>query len=245
MDQIKKAAELIRKSKHTTVFTGAGISVESGIPAFRGPGGLWTKYDPKVLELSYFHSNTKESWTLIKEVFYDFFGQGKPNGAHIAIAKLEQMGYVKTVITQNIDNLHQEAGSKKVYEYHGTSKYLVCEKCGARYDVSDVNLNSLPPLCDCGYYLKPDFIFFGEGIPEKAALGSENEARIADVFLVIGTTGEVMPACMIPYKAKENNAKIIEINPETSSFTKYITDIHLKGKAVEIMNALYNEIVGK
>ncbi|MBN2681789.1 MAG: NAD-dependent deacylase [Bacteroidales bacterium] len=239
MELINKAAQIIKNSKHTTVFTGAGISVESGIPPFRGEGGLWEKYDPKLLDLRYFYAYPQESWTVIKEVFYDFFGKAKPNPAHFAIAEMEKTGIVKAVITQNIDNLHQEAGSKNVFEYHGNSKTLVCMECDEKYSVNENLLKKLPPQCKkCGGLLKPDFIFFGEGIPEHAAKMSALEAETADVFIVIGTTGEVMPACMLPYRAKENGATIIEINPSKSSFTESITDIYLPGKAGEILPLL-------
>ncbi|MCK5822621.1 MAG: NAD-dependent deacylase, partial [Bacteroidales bacterium] len=212
-DKIELAAQLLKNSKHTTAFTGAGISVESGIPPFRGAAGLWSKYDPIVLDIDYFHSHHKESWIKIKEIFYDFFGKAKPNAAHISIANLEKKGLIKSVITQNIDNLHQEAGSKTVYEFHGNSQKLICTKCNKVVDVKKNNLDNLPPKCSvCGSVLKPDFVFFGEQIPEYANTMSQNEAQNAEVFLVIGTTGEIMPASLIPHTAKQNGAKIIEIN---------------------------------
>lgn len=241
--KIKEAAKIIRNAKHVTAFTGAGISVESGIPPFRGENGLWSKYDPKVLELSYFHSNPKDAWKIIRELFYDFFGKASPNEAHYFLAKLENAGMLKAVITQNIDNLHQEAGSKTVYEFHGTAQYMVCTSCDFRGHSSEVNLKKIPVKCPkCKALIKPDFIFFGEGIPELALEKSSLEAEIADVFIVIGTTGEVMPACMIPPAAARNGAKIIEINPEASSYTNRITDIFLRGKATEVAKELTKEL---
>ena len=130
---LKQAAELIRNAKHVTAFTGAGISVESGIPTFRGENGLWNRFDPIFLDLDYFHQNPLTSWKLIKEIFYDFFGKAEPNLAHFALAKMEKMGFLNSIITQNIDDLHQKAGSKKVWEFHGTSKKLICEKCRTKY----------------------------------------------------------------------------------------------------------------
>ncbi|RLD63129.1 MAG: RNA polymerase subunit sigma [Bacteroidetes bacterium] len=238
-DKIKLAAQLIQNSKHTTAFTGAGVSVESGIPPFRGENGLWSKYDPIVLDIDYFHSHPKESWIKIKEIFYDFFGQAKPNAAHYSLANLENNGLLKSVITQNIDNLHQEAGSKTIYEFHGNSQKLICTKCNKIFDVKEINLDNLPPKCsDCGGVLKPDFVFFGEQIPEYANTMSQNEAQNAEVFLVIGTTGEIMPASIIPHTAKQNGAKIIEINTQPSNYTNSITDIFLQGKATEIMKKI-------
>jgi NAD-dependent deacetylase len=241
---IEKAAELIKNSKYTTAFTGAGISVESGIPPFRGPQGLWSKYNPIVLDIDYFKSNPLESWKVIKEIFYDFFGKAKPNAGHIALARLEKAGYIKNIITQNIDNLHQEAGSQTVYEFHGNSHTLVCTGCGKHYSINQIDLNDLPVLCSgCGGLVKPDFIFFGEGIPPSAYQASIEAANSADVFLVIGTTGEIMPASQIPYLAKQNGAKIIEINTEPSNYTGTITDVFLKGKAGNLIPQLAGTIL--
>ena len=234
-----KAADIIRKANRVTGFTGAGISVESGIPPFRGSGGLWEKYDPYFIEIQFFIENPAESWRLIREVFYDFMGNAKPNLAHKGLAILEKEGMLNTIITQNIDNLHQEAGSQEVYEFHGNTKYLVCLECGASYPVSSIDMNSLPPLCKiCGGLLKPDFIFFGEGIPEKPYTKALFEAEHSDVFIVIGTTGEIMPAAMIPGLAKRNGAKIIEINPRPSNYTHQITDVFLKADGTEAMQKL-------
>lgn len=237
------AAEIIAKSNHLVAFTGAGISVESGIPPFRGSEGLWSKYDPIVLELGYFHQNPRESWEVIKEIFYDFFGKAKPNRAHLALAKLEAMGLLKCVITQNIDNLHQAAGNTVVHEFHGNSQKLICTSCARHYEVVELIFDVLPPLClDCNSLIKPDFIFFGEGIPPAAHNASVKAAREADVLLVIGSTGEVMPANQIPSLAKQTGAKIIEVNPESSRYTDFVTDIHLKGKAGDVMRELLEQI---
>ena len=162
MNPIKKASELIRGAKHVTAFCGAGISVESGIPPFRGENGLWSRYDPRFLELSYFIQHPEESWELIKEIFFDFFGRAKPNNAHYALARMEEAGCIQAVITQNIDNLHFEAGSRNVFEFHGTAQYLVCLDCGKKTKVSEFDLMKLPPECpSCSGLVKPNFIFFG------------------------------------------------------------------------------------
>jgi NAD-dependent deacetylase len=239
----KLAAEAIKNANRVCVFTGAGISVESGIPPFRGKDGLWSKYDPAFLNITYFHQRPKESWILIKEIFYDFFGQAKPNAAHYALAALERNGLMQATITQNIDNLHYEAGSKTVYEFHGTSQYLVCEKCGKRYHMWEIDLNNLPPSCkSCKHVLKPDFVFFGEPIPQQTNSLSFHEAEVADVFLLIGTTGEIMPASMIPHIAKRKGATIIEVNPKESNYTGDITDVFIKAKATEAMTQLVQEL---
>ncbi len=236
---IEKAAQIIKSSRHTCAFTGAGISTESGIPPFRGKDGLWSKFDPIFLDINYFHRRPEESWKLIKQIFYDFFGKARPNPAHYALAELEKRGFVKTVITQNIDNLHQEAGSRNVIEFHGNSRFLVCEGCGEKILVKKEILNVIPPLCSkCGGLLKPDFVFFGEPIPSSASRDSFREAEISDVFLVVGTTGQIQPASSIPYLAKERGAKIIEVNIESSAYTSTITDVFLRGKASELLQKL-------
>lgn len=242
---IKKAASIIKKSKNTIIFTGAGISVESGIPPFRGENGLWSQYDPSFIELGYFHNHPQKSWEMIKKIFYDFIGKAKPNPAHIAIAELEKHGYIKIVITQNIDNLHQEAGCKTVYEFHGTTRNLLCLKCGKKYPSTQISLEKLPPYCpECHGLLKPDFVFFSEQIPLKVSELSFAAAEKAEVMLLVGTTGEVMPASFLPYTAKEkNNATIIEINPSDSAYTHKITDIYLQGRAGEILPELVRIIL--
>lgn len=242
-NSIALAAKAIKNSKYMVAFTGAGVSVESGIPPFRGADGLWSKYDPQVLDLNYFLYNPYESWVVIKEIFYDFFGKARPNPAHIALAELEKKGVLKEVITQNIDNLHQEAGNAIVHEFHGNSQKLICTKCRTHFGVNEVNLDKLPVDCPtCGSLLKPDFIFFGEGIPMDAYSGSKKAAEKSDVFLIIGSTGEVSPANQIPMLAKQTGSLLIEINPEPSRYTNYITDIYLPGKAGEIMTRLITVI---
>lgn len=241
-DSYQKAAELLLGSSYTVCFSGAGISVESGIPPFRGEDGLWSKYNPNILDLDRFYASPAPSWKVIKEVFYDFFGSAKPNKAHKILGKLEQENLLKEIITQNIDNLHQEGGAKVVHEFHGNSQRLKCTKCGREYTPDDDILAELPPKCTCGGVLKPDFIFFGEMIPQDALKASYYAAEHADVFIIVGSTGEVYPASQIPVLASQNGAKIIEINISTSLFTNQITDILLLGKASEVMDKLYKTI---
>ncbi|MBR9977310.1 MAG: NAD-dependent deacylase [Bacteroidetes bacterium] len=239
---IASAARHIRNARHVTAFTGAGISVESGVPPFRGAEGLWSRYDPECLDLTYFRRHPEDSWRVIREIFYDFFAQCRPNDAHIALAALERAGMLRAVITQNIDNLHQEAGSSNVIEFHGNARRLFCSTCDTHLPAEGVNLAELPPRCLCGNVYKPDFIFFGEMIPEDASVRAFREAELADVFLLIGTTGEVMPACLVPEEAKQRGAFIIEVNTEASNYTRRITDVFLRGKATVIMRALLAEL---
>ena len=238
-----RAAQVIKSSKRCVAFTGAGISVESGIPPFRGENGLWNKYDPKTFDIQYFYDHTKQSWEVIRKIFYDLFGKVRPNAAHYALAELEAGTLLSSVITQNVDNLHFDAGSKIVHEFHGSLKTLVCLNCRAKYKISEIDLNILPPVCKkCDGILKPDVIFFGEAIPEPASINAFGETRKADCFILIGTTGTVAPANTIPLAAKSNGAGIIEINPHRSEYTALVTDIFLEEKATTAMEKLMEEI---
>ncbi len=237
--KIKEAVEIIRKAKYAVAFTGAGISVESGIPPFRGENGLWNTTDPIFLEIEFFNKKPLQSWLKIKEIFYDKLGDAEPNIAHETLAKMEKRSFLETVITQNIDHLHQKAGSKYVYELHGTYKQLICTECSSEYDMSFANLDYLPPTCFvCKGILKPDIVFFNEPIPHFAKKRSFEEAEKADVLLIIGTNAEVLPAAKIPDIAKENGAKIIEINIKPSHYTNTVTDIFLEMKATEAMKEI-------
>ena len=243
INNYKKAADIIKNSKFPVAFTGAGISVESGIPPFRGPTGLWSKYDPKILDINFFIQNPAESWKYIKEIFYDYMGNTQPNDAHKFLAWLENIGKLRGVITQNIDNLHQKAGSKNVIEFHGTASQMECIECKRKFPSDSISLENLPPLCpECQGILKPDFVFFGEPIPPKAFEESIRLCENADCLIVIGTTGEIMPASQLPILAKQNGAKIIEINIEPSNYTNTITDIFLQDKATVASNKLKKEL---
>lgn len=224
---IQEAMEIIKESRHLVAYTGAGISVESGVPPFRGPDGLWSSYDPKYLELAYFHQHPEDCWRILKEIFYEHFAKAEPNDAHRVLARLERRGLLKAVITQNIDNLHQIAGSQKVIEFHGNTRDLVCLSCGATIAADPDILGILPPKCTCGGVLKPDCVFFGEEIPQRAWLESRREIEAADVVIVVGSTGEVYPAASLPHQAAGNGARIVEINPEDSNFTHTITDVFI------------------
>ena len=240
---IKQAADAIRKASRVIAFTGAGISVESGIPPYRGPGGLWEKHDARKLDISYFRRNPGDAWQVISEIFYSHFSEAEPNKAHLALAQMEAYGNLQGVITQNIDNLHQKAGSLRVIEFHGNSQRLVCPRCAYRTEVTRQVLASIPPKCpECDDILKPDFVFFGEPIPIKAYQSASQETRLADIWLIIGTTGEVFPAAALPFEAKQNGKTIIEINIEPSNFTHQITDYFLQGSAAVVTHDLWRMI---
>lgn len=240
---ITEAAEKIIHARHLVAFTGAGISVESGIPSFRGEDGLWNRYDPKTLEIEYFIQHPELCWPVIKEIFYTHFNKALPNAAHRLLARLEEKGILKATITQNIDSLHQQAGSKTVHCFHGNSARLTCLKCGTFYPANNEFLSQAVPHClQCNGILKPDFIFFGEAIPGKAYQLSFEAARQCDVMLIIGTTGEVYPAALIPQEAKGHGAFIIEINPLQSNFSFQTTLLQIPMKAGEAAQAIASHL---
>lgn len=235
-EQIIFVSEMLLKSTHSVAFTGAGISAESGIPVFRGKDGLWEKYNPKALDLEYFYAKPKASWEVIKDVFYKFLINIKPNAAHYSLAEWERMNVLHAIITQNIDNLHQKAGNKNVFEFHGSAARLICTSCLKQYTALEISLEVLPPLCvKCKGLLKPDFIFFGEPITEEAYQSSMKALQNCQLMLIIGTSGEVSPANSLPYLAKENGALIVEINKDKSLYSNSLSDIIINGNATEIL----------
>ncbi len=236
------AARFVVNARFLGAMTGAGISVESGIPPFRGENGLWSKYDPGLFDISYFKSSPVESWRLLKKLFYETFQSAKPNEAHYVLARLEEEGLLKSLITQNIDSLHHIAGSRNVVEYHGNTRELICTTCKKRTEATPQKIEELPPLCECGGVLKPNIVFFGEEISLSALLKVQKAANFTDVLLVVGTTGEVFPASFIPFEVKKRDARIIEINVKPSRYTEEITDIFLQGKASEVLYELEKEV---
>jgi len=238
---INQAAEMIYKSEMTLALTGAGISVESGIPDFRSQGGLWSKYDPAEYgTITAFRENPAKVWEMLREM-EAVVSKAKPNSAHIGMGELERLGFLHCIITQNIDNLHQAGGAKNVIEYHGNSSTLSCLQCGSKYS-GEEKRGEYPPLCMCKNILKPDVIFFGEAIPVQALNRSFHLASSAQALMVVGTSAVVSPANTIPAIAKQNGAKIIEINKERTHLTDHVTDILLHGGAGEMITALVMEI---
>ena len=243
-DLIQRTAQAISHSRKVVAFTGAGISVESGIPDFRGAGGLWEKFDPaEYATIDAFRANPKKVWAMLKEMG-DLLESSRPNPAHQALARLEEAGHLRSVITQNIDHLHQDAGNKRVIEYHGSHKNLVSMSCGRHYRKEEVKLESLPPLCHCYGVLKPTVVFFGEPIPWDAHLQALEEARDCEVMLVIGTSAVVSPACDIPVLAKKGGATLVEVNLEETQLTHDVSDWILKGSAGRIMQSVMDHVTG-
>jgi NAD-dependent deacetylase len=215
--------------------------VESGIPDFRSAGGLWERYDPREYgTIDAFLANPEKVWEMLYEMS-EIIRRARPNRAHLGLARLQRMGLLHTIITQNIDNLHQEAGAMRVIEYHGNARTLSCMCCDSRYS-ADALSGELPPTCGCGRILKPDVVFFGEPIPETPLSDSYRLASWCQILLVVGTSAEVMPANTIPYAAKMAKAKIIEINIEPTVLTESLTDLFLEGKASEVITRLVREV---
>jgi len=241
-EQLKSAAQRVRAGQ-TVVLTGAGISVASGIMPFRGKGGLWEKYDPEEMaSLEGFRRNPQKAWVMHKEVL-EVVEKALPNPAHLSLAEMEKKGYISSIITQNIDGLHQKAGSRKVIEFHGNVRNLVCLGCEALYPAREIELKVLPPLCSrCRGVLKPAAVFFGEPIPQEALREAHREVKRCRVMLVVGTSGIVEPAASLPYLAKNYGAFVLEINPEPSLLTRGITDLFIRGNAEEVLPAILREL---
>ena len=257
---LEEAARRIATSKHCVALTGAGISTESGIPDFRGPKGLWRKYDPEDFTLRSFLSNPAKYWRLHLEIFAGL-DRAKPNPAHFALAELERLGKLKCVITQNVDGLHQKAGSRHVVELHGNLGKARCLSCGREYPMGEVEGRVAggenPPKCSCGGLLKPTVVFFEEPLPFEAFRKAEEEALKCDLMLVVGTSAVVYPAAELPYLAKfkfrpssplwfssglgEGKAAIIEVNMEATPLTG-IADLSLFGKAGKILPRLVERV---
>lgn len=252
-EQIEQVAGLLVNAKNAVALTGAGISTESGIPDFRSPGGLWSRVDPGEFSIDRFLQNPGRFWKLnlgLKQSGDFDLAAAEPNPAHFALARMEHLGIIKCVITQNVDNLHQRAGSVEVVEFHGNLLRAVCLKCKAVEPMDDVEermtsgQDAMPRCLKCGGILKPDAVFFGEAIPPRAMMISQIQSSKCDVLLVIGTSLQVFPAAQIPIavRIKTPPAKVIEINREPSALRDQVTDILFLGSASEIMTKLIDRL---
>lgn len=236
---IRQAAKKIIGANNVVALTGAGISVESGIPPFRGKGGLWAKIDPvEVAHIDAFLENPAKVWRLLIRDMGRLLVSAAPNDAHHGLAELEKVGCMATVITQNVDGLHQAAGSRRVIEFHGTFATVSCLQCHLQQPIKNCLTADMPPRCDCGGVLRPDCVFFGEMIPTAAFHAAQAVAAACDVMLVIGTSATVEPAAHMSVMAKQNRAVIIEINLESTPLSDSISDYMIKGPAGESMRQL-------
>ncbi|MBD3405388.1 MAG: NAD-dependent protein deacylase [Candidatus Lokiarchaeota archaeon] len=239
IDAIEKARKLIQKSQKISAFTGAGISVDSGIPDFRSEGGLWERYDPyEYATYDGFLSDPSKFWTMGQELA-EVILKADPNPAHDALATLEKSGKIVGIITQNIDNLHQRAGNSHVIELHGNYLKAYCMKCKKEYVGETIHRRvangDIPPYCDeCDGVLKSEAILFGEPLPENAMANAIEVCKKSDLMLVIGTSLQVYPAAYLPQLAKNNGAKVILVNLEGTN-RDGVADILLRGRAAKIL----------
>jgi NAD-dependent deacetylase len=225
----------IKNYKKIVFVTGAGISQESEIPTFRGNNGLWRNYDPmKLATIDAFYDNPKLVWEWYNERRNNIF-QAQPNPGHSAIAELEKHTQV-TVLTQNIDGLHKKAGSSNVLELHGSIVKIKCSVCDYNEEIL-TEIFDFPPLCKCGNILRPDVVWFGEPLPQDVWQNAIEFASQCDLMVIVGTSLVVSPANTLPLYAKQNNATLIEINPEKTEMSEKMDEI-IRNTSVEILPKL-------
>ncbi len=250
MNAVDAVADIILQSKKIVVFTGAGISTESGIPDFRSPGGIWDRFDPN--DINYQNFLASESG---KEKYWDFsklmwppIADAKPNRGHYAIAELYRMGKLDCVITQNIDNLHQRSGipEEMVIELHGTMKWVNCLECGRRYPREQIQARleageKIPKCDECNGILKPATISFGQSMPERETREATNRSADCDLFFAVGSSLVVYPAAQMPLIAKDNGAKLVIINLTPTPHDRY-ADIVISEKTGETLSQIVEQV---
>ncbi len=242
-EQIETAAQAIVQARYPIALTGAGMSVESGIPPFRGPGGLWTKYgEPPMNGFQIFMADPKKGWEDRLKPRYEELWKplraAKPNPGHFALAELEKIGVLRFLITQNVDDLHRQAGSQALAEIHGNYKLIRCLDCNARFAEEKISLEVLPPAClECGGLLKSDTVSFGEPIPGDVLRQCAEHASHADLVIVAGTSATVYPAAGFALEVKERGGKLVEVNLYESEITA-ICDYSLRGTSAETLPKL-------
>lgn len=233
----KETIKAVQNSKKVVVLTGAGISAESGVPTFRGNDGLWRNFRPEELATPFaFQSDPRLVWewydwrrNLIKPL--------DPNAGHKVIASIEQKKPDFNLITQNVDGLHQKAGSKKCLELHGNIWKMRCTEEGKVYENLESPLKTIPPMCECGAMLRPHIVWFGESLPEDVIQSSYKAVEDCDLMLVVGTSAVVQPAASLPGIAKNTGAFVIEVNAEETPISDIVDDSYI-GKAGEILPLL-------
>jgi len=251
LSPLERAAGLVRDARNLVILTGAGISTESGIPDFRSPGGIWTKYDPAEFTYQNFvasRAHRERYWKMSLDI-HPVLAGAEPNAAHKAVAELERRGMLRAVITQNIDGLHQRAGlsPEKVIEIHGTALAVLCLACDDRLTRDEVQARvvageAVPECRLCGGILKPATVSFGQAMPERETAAAFAHAEESDVFLVIGSSLVVHPAAYLPVRAVECGAKLVIVNLEETPIDR-LASVLLRGKAGDSMSALLDAMV--
>jgi len=251
--EIEQLAQLILDSSRIVFLTGAGISTESGISDFRSPGGVWDRYDPNDLNFQSFLSSEESRkiyWKFHRE-FYLPMKQSEPNATHYGLAELEKMGKLDRIITQNVDNLHQRAGSnpEQIIELHGTACRVRCLDCGADYDRDEIeqrlDTGEEVPRCDhCDGLLKPATISFGQAMPEKETRESFDIARGCDLFVVLGSSLVVHPAASLPSEAVSSGAKLAIVNLTSTPYDSY-AELVIHARCDEVMGEVMDFLLEK
>ena len=246
---IARAADLLLEARYVLALTGAGMSVESGIPPFRGPGGLWTKHgEPPMNGYQRFLADPKKAWEdrlspsgPMREL-WETLRVARPNAGHDALSELESLGILHCVITQNIDNLHRVAGSRQLAEIHGNVTLIRCVECVRRFAREAISIEVLPPRCpDCGGLLKSDTVSFGEPIPPDVLAQCFEQAEQCDCMIVAGTSATVYPAAQFPRDVRQRGGHLIEVNLYESELTPYCT-VSLRGPSAEVLPRLVSAI---
>jgi NAD-dependent deacetylase len=245
----EKVADLIINAKRVVVFTGAGISTESGIPDFRSPGGIWSRFDPDDFTYQKFVSDPearRKQWQLLGEGHLTT--EAKPNPAHYAIAELDKLGKLDCVITQNVDNLHQKAGmpADKVFELHGNMQWAVCLSCGERYPFEKIKVRldkgeEIPDCEVCHGILKPDAVLFGEQLPYEVLTEASHRSSNCDLLIVVGSTLVVYPAAYMPIYAVQAGAKLVIINLSSTPMDGEAA-VLIRAKAGEAMSKIVDKV---
>lgn len=242
-DEIRESAQMILAARYPIALTGAGMSVESGIPPFRGPGGLWTKYgEPPMNGFQRFMADPKAAWeerlTRRNDELFKPLAVAKPNPGHLGLVELERLGVLRFLITQNVDDLHRQAGQKALAEIHGNWTMIRCLDCARRFHGDTISLEVLPPSCPrCGGLLKSDTVSFGEPIPTDVLNQCAEHSARADLVIVAGTSATVFPAAGFALQVKQRGGILIEVNLYESEITQ-LCDLSLRGGAADVVPRL-------
>lgn len=247
-ETIERIAELLREAKKILLFTGAGVSVDAGIPDFRSPGGIWSRMDPQSLSTDSLYGSPREKMSFWEtwRALYESCGNPQPDPTHLACAALERAGKVLGLLTQNIDGLHQTAGSCNVRELHGNMERCYCEDCDERISAQEVlkilKQTRKPPMCTCGGPLRPEVVVFGDPLDGCILTEADKWSRECDLCIVLGSSLTVYPAAQIPYQARQNGAKLLIVNRDPTqmdTLATFRTGLSLNDSfvpAVELLN---------
>jgi NAD-dependent deacetylase len=245
--KVSLIAQKIREAAKSVVFTGAGISTESGIPDFRSKGGIWHKYQPVYFDEFMSSKEARIEYWRRKAELYQNLTQANPNPAHISLFKLYEMDLLEAVITQNIDGLHQESGipDDRVIELHGNNRRVRCMSCGKVTSIHEaqerIEQGDLAPECECGGYLKPDTISFGQAMPESEVKRATELSGTCDFFMIVGSTLLVQPAALMPSYAKQGGAFLAIVNLSETPYD-VMCDVLIRGKAGEVLPQIVDAI---